>query len=361
MFDSLEELIKARKAKGLEKWGKLQKVTSKLSGKQATHISFTCCHPKHSGTDTHNIGSIEGNLHFLLGYVNPGFFLAPYHWNIIYPDLEDTEIQEVTHGRKHPAQPVLWEASGAEVVEEGDLEEGAPHPYAYTARKTAEVKKRSIKATTPYGTYEADPVEGVVYYKEGNKVFKWEVVQDSYFAATNPEITAAMEEALAVKEEAQDTNIPEVVKHLAIPMDWDPSVYPFVKSMFPVPGSVFTVSLEQETVYGLIKSDQIVFVDAVGQPVQFTVFDEPASTLGLTQATGHPAVIHEFGKHYLHVSGDHLISKAQDTPAEDRLPSVLAGFPTQGFEHVPANYTESLTKSVVSNKDHTQLLVIERS
>ena len=119
-FDAWDELLKARKAKGLDNWAKLKHLAGKLAGKHGRHITFTCSHPKHGQTgDKHNLGSTEGNLHFLLGYGNPGFHLAPYHWQIIYPDLDEEEAVSFSAKQGHPSQPRLWEQGNLEMRRHG--------------------------------------------------------------------------------------------------------------------------------------------------------------------------------------------------------------------------------------------------
>jgi hypothetical protein len=347
-FDAWEELYKARKAKGLAKWGRLQKITHKLGAKQSKDITFTCCHPKHGASgDTHNLGSSEGNLHFLLGYVNPGFALAPYHWHIIYPDLSEDELRDVTQGRRHPAQPVLWATSKLPVEMEGDDTEGTVHPFAFIAKKRKDVDLRSIKVDG----YVADPKERVVYDQKNNAVYKWELIQDSLFAGTNPEIAEAMSVDL---EEASAPEVPEIVKHLVTPGLWASDVYPLVKSLFPVPGSVISIPVQNETVYALVKSNELSFVDAVGQQVSVEIYDTWTTSLSLTPDVLFPTVIFDFGVKYLGI--DPTLAKSTPTPVET-LPSVVSGFSSPGFDNVPACYTENMHKSVVRD-GHTSRLVV---
>ncbi|MHA2068462.1 MAG: hypothetical protein ACXABY_29210, partial [Candidatus Thorarchaeota archaeon] len=78
-LDLLEEIVKARKAKGLDNWKKLDYLSDKLKGKKSSHITFTTSYPGQEGSKKH-LGSASGNLQFVLGYANPGFHVAPYHW-----------------------------------------------------------------------------------------------------------------------------------------------------------------------------------------------------------------------------------------------------------------------------------------
>ncbi len=360
MFDALEDLVKARKAKGLDNWKKLEHLATKLAGKHSADISFTCAHPKHGGSgDTHNLGSTEGNLHFLLGYANPGFHLAPYHWQIIYPDLDDEEVETFAAEQGHPSQSRLWTAGDLDVDYEGDLEEGTPHARGYTIRNDKEKSRRSLKAKSLYGTYTADPVEGTVTESGTEKIYKWELIENSFFAYENPDIVEAME---AVKpEKVEKSLLPEVVSHMLTSAPWAKDVYPMVKSLFPKPGSAVTVKSGQETIYGLVHSDHIELVDSAGHPVEFEQYDRSYSKIDLRKGGDiHPSIIYNFGRRYLAIDGEHLesIVKAQNAPVSDSYPHVVEGFPSKGWDEAPAQCDENLNKSVVL-QDNTFRLVID--
>jgi len=359
-FDALEDMIKARQAKGLDNWKKLEKIASKLAGKHARHISFTCAHPAHGKSgDTHNLGSKEGNLHFLLGYANPGFHLAPYHWQIIYPDLDEEETASFSAQQSNPSKPLLWEKSGLDVTFEGDLEEGTPHTYANAVRRAKDVASRSIKAKSNYNSYTADPVDGLIYEAGTERVYSWELVKNSYFAYENPKIVEAMD--AAKPEPVKKSILPEAILHMKTPGSWDADVYPLVKSLFPKPGSVVTILSGQEILYGLVRSDSIDLVDAAGHTVEFEQYDRVYKSLDLVQGGDiHPSILYNFAVRYLGIDGDHLteVIKSQDVQVSDSFPSVVEGFPSAGYEDVPATYTEQLNKSV-ELRDHTFRLVIE--
>lgn len=359
MFDALEELVKARKAKGLDNWKKLEHLAAKLAGKHGKHISFTCSHPSHGKSgDKHNLGSKEGNLHFLMGYVNPGFYLAPYHWQIIYPDLSEEELASFAAEKGHPAQSRLWESAALDAEAEGDLDEGSPHPYFLVMRNTKAVKDRSIKAKSRYNSYTADPVEGLITESGTERVYSWELVKNSFFAYENPKVVAAME--AAKPDVVEKSVLPEPIKHLVKKGAWG-DVYPLVKSLFPKPGSVVTIPSGQETLYGLVRPASIELLDAAGHPVAFEQYDRVYKSLDLRKDGDiHPSILYNFAVRYLGVDGEHLegIVKSLGDPAPDSFPSVVEGFPSAGYEHVPATNTENLNKSVVV-EDHTFRLVIE--
>lgn len=358
-LDQLEELVKARKAKGLDNWKKLDHLASKLAGKHGRHISFKCSHPSHASSgETHNLGSKEGNLHFLLGYGNPGFHLAPYHWQILYPDLDEEEAVTFSAEQGHPSQPRLWEKTGLDVEFEGDLEEGQPHAFAFQYRNAKDIKERSLKAKSNYNNYTADPVSGLIYEEGTERVYKWELVQNSYFAYENPEIVDAMD--AAKPDTVAKSHLPEIIRHMVRPEHWG-SVYPLVKSLFPKPGSVVIIPSGQETLYGLVRPESIDLVDSAGHPVEFERYDRVYKSIDLQDGGDiNPSILYNFAVQYLGVDGDHLtyVIKSQDEPPRDTFPQVVSGMPSVGYENVPSEYTEHLSKSV-SIDGHTFRLKIE--
>ena len=360
VFDSWEEIYKARKAKGLNNWDRLGHMALKLAGKGSKDITFSCAHPKHGGVpEKHTIGSTEGNLHFLMGYGNPGFNLAPYHWQVMYPDLQDEELASLVKDMEHPSKPQLWKRSNQEVTMEGDMEDGQPHPYAHTARRISAIKNRSLPATSKYGSYSADPVEGLVYDTSTNKAYKWELIKNSYFAYENPAIVEAMESAMPVA--TTQPEIPEVVKHLSRLESWESDVYPLVKSMFPQPGSIVTIKAGQETIFGVVRAAAIDLVDSAGHPVEFAQYDTAYSSLDLHKGgETHPSVLYNFAKRYLGVDGAHLedVIKSSTSIDEYVVPSAVHGSPSPGYSDVDATQTDTLRKSVVRT-GHTYRLVVE--
>lgn len=356
-FDAWHDIHKARKAKGLDNWAKLSHLADRLAGKGSKHISFTCGHPTHGGVaETHNLGSNLGNLHFLLGYGNPGFYLAPYHWQIIYPDLDEKEVASFAAQHKHPSQPILWEKSGLDVSVEGDQEDGAPHPYAHTARMSAEQKARSISTKFGYHSYKADPVLGTVTEAITEKVYKWDLIQNSFFAYANPKIVEAMDAAKAINDKPV---VPEAVLQQVSKGAWDPGVYPLVKSLFPKPGSIVTINTGTEVVYGLIKSNLIELVDSAGNQVEVEQYDRAYKSLDLLQdGDMHPSMLYNFATRYLGIDVERLkdLTKSVNKEDETNFASVVYGLPSRGYDDVPPDPAD--LKKSVSIKDHTFRLVV---
>jgi hypothetical protein len=359
-FDAWEDLYKAKKAKGLDNWARLEHLATKLAGKHSRDITFTCSHPKHGSGDKHNLGSTEGNLHFLLGYGNPGFHLAPYHWQIIYPDLEDDEAATLAAERGHPSQPKLWEKSGIAADFEGDQELGTPHQYAHMVRKVAAKKQRMMKAKSRYGSYTVDPVEGLVYEAGTDRIYKWDLVKTSYFAYENPDIVEAIGEQ-DQQVTTKSVQVPEILRHMAITGTWSDDVYPLVKSWFPEPGSIVTIPVGKELVYGLIRPSSLALFDAVGHPVEFEQYDRAYKSLDFRRGgETHPSILYNFAVRYLGVDGESIMSvvKAQEQPVEEDLPGAVVGVASPGYEHVSPSYTENLNKSVIL-QDHKYVLVVK--
>lgn len=117
-------LSKARKPKGVAQWAKLEPLKEKLEGKQQSHIQFTSYNPKAFGKQR-TLASKEGALDFLMGYVSPQFFIAPYHLQVINPDLSDNQAREWLLTMGHPSRvpPQGDKATGPE----GDIETGFCH------------------------------------------------------------------------------------------------------------------------------------------------------------------------------------------------------------------------------------------
>lgn len=283
-FDALEDIIKARKPKGLGKWKKLEHVWDKLEGKTAKDITFTTCYPGQEG-DVKQLGSSEGNLHFLLGYVNPSFHLAPYHFQIVDPNLTDDEAAK----KGHPSNPRYWEESGLPLEDEGDLEEGVPHPFSMSS-PTAEARlalKRSgsKRVTAGHSDYVISPDQTVVYSMTTGHSFSSAVVEGSRFFYEH------------IKDSG-DTVSKSL--HSRIRMErYHHDVYPFIKSMCPTPGAVFRV---HDDLFAVVRPSHIEFLDKKADPTTVTVFDREYSEFDLTKGGDvHPSILVNFVEKYMKV------------------------------------------------------------
>jgi len=314
IFDALEDIVKARKAKGLDSWKKLDHLKDKLQGKQASHITFTTCYPGQEGTKKH-LGSASGNLHFVLGYVSPGFHVAPYHWQLVDPNLTDQEAA----AKKHPTNPRYWKDSGLPIEDEGDFDLGKPHKLSQNSANSvarASVRKTgAMQVKSGYGKYVAVPGEGAVYSLSNGHVYKWDVIKESFFAATQPDVTEAMNES----EEA-----PEVEKSLRGPREpFSDFVYPLVRRHFPKPGSVFDAG----SVKVLVKSDRVVFFDENKDPTYIKVFDRVYDHFDLKKGGDiHPSILLQFAVHYLGVNQQELaqfVHNEETTTGDDSSPNVI--------------------------------------
>lgn len=317
VFDSWDPILKARKAKGLGKWKKLESIAGFLQGKKAEHITFTCSHPSHGGEEVkHVLGSTTGNLHFLMGYGNPGFALAPYHWLIIDPNLDEKEVSSFPH----PSRPEFWKASGLEVTSEGDEEDGKPHPKAKKTLDSSERKKKlqqeAVRASNGYREYLGVPSLGLVFGLSNNQVYRWDLVKDSFFAVTNPEFTEAM-------SLGEDEPVEGVEKSILL-SDFDEDVYPVVKSSFPRPGSTIPMLSKSKTVYGLVTPNSIEFYDDNGVPAEILIYDSVQKAIDLTvNGTSHPEVVANLALNVLGIN----VQECDDSP-------VVKGNPSPGYEEV---------------------------
>lgn len=197
-----ETLEKARKAKGLHQWESLQHIADKLRGKKVADITFTTAYPGQEGQKK-RLGSTQGNYQFLMGYANPGFHVASYHWQIVDPNLSDTEARDLCKTVGHPSRPEVWAKIQDKPGAEGDLEEGRPHESFVvdsdsTPSDSGHTYPKSFMVRSGAGSYKAVPSEGLVYGLHNRHVYKWDLVKDTFFAASNPEMAEAMNVAMGL-------------------------------------------------------------------------------------------------------------------------------------------------------------------
>jgi hypothetical protein len=372
LFDSWEPIAKARKPIGLENWKRLSHMAEQLKGKKASDLTFTSCYPGHEGKKK-TLGSIEGNLHFLMGYGNPAFHMAPYHWMVIDPNLNEEDAIILHRANGHPSRPGLWERSELEMDDEGDQIEGAPHPAVADVREMVKVarakKAESITVSSGTGSYTAIPSEGLVYGHHNDQTYAWAMLQDSFFAAANPELAYKMNEVDEAREEMEEAisakaEIPELVKHLAFrfsEQDFVAEVYPLAKSHFPRPSSIVPIMVETgQDIYGVVTDSSIDFFDREGCPVNVRVYDLPFTSFDLTKGGGiFSSVIHSFGEKYFGISPDLAEFVTQETPVSTA--PVLESIPTAGLEGMSDSFTESVlvNKNVTIDEDGTFRLVVE--
>lgn len=319
VFDAWPHLLKARQALGLEKWEKLSYMADQLKGKKASDITFTTCYPGQEGQKK-RLGSVEGNMHFLMGYANPAFHVAAYHWSVVDPNLSPEDALKLHHLKGHPSRVEFWEASGLEMTDEGDLLDGQPHSEVADIREMYRVaqarKAESITVTSGTGIYTAIPSEGIVYGVHNDHAYAWEMVRDSFFAAANEELAEKMNEAAAERELIEESlyksrgsvvPISEQLKHVAhyyADEEFDSSVYPLVKSHFPVPGSIIPLASETtgESIYGIITKSSVDFYNRHGQPVNVAIFDLPVSSIDLNRdGNTYASVVKSLGTEYLNL------------------------------------------------------------
>ena len=332
VFDSWEPFVKARQAKGLDNWKKLESIAGKLTGKQARDITYTCSHPSHEGKSVrHVLGSTVGNLHFLQGYGNPAFHLAPYHWQVIDPNLEEEHVKDF----QHPSRPEFWSASGLPMEDEGDLAEGKPQSGVEkereVANKEAAIQEEAVRATNNYGEYLGIPSLGLVFGLHNRHVYKWDIVKNSFFAAMNPDFYEAMD---VEEEEPIDEFSAEVEKALPTYVlsslkkgTFSEDVYSVVADKFPRPGTLLTIPAQTGNVYGVVTESSVDFFDENGKTANILVYDRTIKSLDLRRDGDiYPSVIANFALQYLHLD--------MSDPSE--LPTVVKGSPTPNISGQPS-------------------------
>lgn len=358
-FDSWGDLIeKARKAKGLENWNKLQGVADKLVGKTARDITFTSSHPSYEGKPVkHTLGSVIGNLHFLLGYANPAFHVAPYHWQIVDPYITDEDAAS----REHPSRPDLWEQSGLPMEDEGDLESGKPYAGVTETKRERDaiqsIKDESIPVTSGYGYYICIPSQGIVFSARNGHIYKWDIVKDSFFAASNPEVAEVMNAAAQPDygteeiDESVEKSVPVEMLSVSEPGDFHESVYSFVKSKFPIPGSIIKMN---KSLFAVVTSNSLKFYNEESAEVSVSVFDRVYKSFDLTtDGDIHPSILLNFAEKYLKISKsdiDNFISENEDSIIKSNL---VYGKPTDGYDDIPSIYTEYERNIVINGNSFT--------
>lgn len=326
---------KARKPKGLKNWQRLQHVAHKLEGKGSAHIRFTAVDPVTGETSCHLLGSTEGNLKFLLGYGNPGFHFAPYHLQVIDPNLTDADADLLFREKGHPSNPSFWNAQGLPIPDEGDLDEGRPHPSVSADREEEEKKAKLQSETITVDGYRVDPLRGRVENLKTGHTYTWEVVKDTFFAYQNPKIQEAMAESEVSKALPAVVYQPEYAASIEeyrsqyIGKSFHEDVYPLVKTTFPEPGSV--VRLEKN-VYGVVTPTRVVLYDGEGAPVTTTVYGAHFDNFDLCKG-GHcfPSVILNLATEYMGVDRDHILQ--YEHKAAPELPYTVEGKPTPGVSY----------------------------
>lgn len=366
-FDAWEPLLKARKPKGLDKWDRLQRLSEKLQGKNVNAISYTCSHPSHVGEAAkHLLGSTEGNLHFLMGYGNPDFHLAPYHWQIIDPNVSDEEAAELAKRMPHPANPAFWAKANIEVAEdEGDVEEGAPHADAKKRRqersKEQSRAKEAITVPSAAGVYTCYPSEGLVYGDHNGHVYSWDLVKDTFFTAQNPNVAEAMNSA-SVKKSLDGvkftSGIPEELRAYTSQFAnelYNEEVWPLIKSRFPAPGKILRLSSNtQETLYGVTTPTSLEFYDRSANPASVRIFDREYSHFDLTrEGNVPPAALFGFITKHFKVNTDLLSSFSKSAiykQANFSIPAIVEGEASPGWDDFSSEDQE-FQKSIVRDGD----------
>jgi hypothetical protein len=370
VFDAWDLLYKAREPKGLAKWDKLAHLAESLKGKKSTDITFTTSYPGQEGS-TKTLGSVEGNLHFLMGYANPAFHIAPYHYSIVDPNLDAVSAATLYHSNGHPSRPELWERTDLIMEDEGDLIDGNPHPAVASVREIVKLKNarkaESVTISSGSGTYTAIPSEGIVYGEHNKQVYLWDMVKESFFSAANPDVAEAMNIAAELKQELEEqvlgtSEVPELVKHVAnlyAGQDFVEEAYPLVKSHYPVPSSVVPIEANTgELVYGIVTPSSIEFYDREGSVSTVNVYDSSFHSFDLTKSGDtYASVVYGFGMSFLDIPKD-LSQYTEDTVRQEEL-SVVKGTATFGLEDLGTEYSEvsTLNKSVIVDNGTYRLVV----
>lgn len=343
-----DTIEKARKPKGLKNWQRLKHVAHKMEGKGSAQIKFTAVDPVTGETSCHILGSTEGNLKFLMGYGNPGFHMAPYHWQIIDPNLSDEDAELMHKEKGHPSNPKFWASQGLPTPDEGDMEEGEPHPGVSEDRAEAEKTAKLNKQTITVDGYRVDPVRGKVENLSTGHSYAWDIVQDTYFAYTNPKVKEAMEEEETSKSLASVVFAPaygeqlEELRKSYHKTEWNIDVYPLVQCKFPPPGSLVRIT---KGLYGLVTDKSIEFYDEQGFSSPVDIYGSEFIELDLRKSGNmFPSVVFNFATEYMNLDREQLLQYEHRPQPQAELDYTVKGTPTPGVSYTTSE--ERVVKSV---------------
>jgi hypothetical protein len=267
-FTSWEPLLK-----GIESDQNLISLAEMLETIPPSFLKFTAINPDGSLEESY-LGSAEGNTKFLLGLCSPGFHLAPYHFQFIYPALTPEQAEFLYESKGHPCIPELWVDSGNIPMPEGDIKTGKPHPFFEGFSKP---KNKSPTLLINKETHILDTGSRELTSIASQVTYPWEVVQSTPHFYLYPELAnqvVSMPEDTNFENE-EDDNVPEfeesaedigIEKGLAFKDD----CYPLVKTAFPKPGTV--VKLDTN-LFGFITKDSVKFIDRFGKAASFSDFE----------------------------------------------------------------------------------------
>lgn len=340
VLSTFDGIFKGRKAKGLENWKKFEQLSAKVQGKTQKDIAFTCSHPSHGEEGSrHVLGSRDGNEHFLLGYGNPAFHLADYHWSLIDPYGEDTN-------RPHPSNPQYWKDSGLPLEAEGDLSDGKAHPSAGPAvkrqRDKTNLKNEMVRGVNGFSTFVGVPSKQIIYEVKTNRIYQWDLAKNSYFAAANPDFVEAMDAGASKDPVTLETDQPVrgVEKGLldrCVPGQWG-DVYPLVKSLFPDPGTLMPLPGTQ--LLAVTTPESVNFYTNAGEEASVLIYDRVYKSVDLqVNSDVMPAVVLNLALAFTDVDIDKLNAY--------QAPLFVKGHPTPGFEEYEGSIEDNPNRTVV--------------
>ena len=191
-------------------------------------------------------------------------------------------------------------------------------------------RSKSGKAgTSGYATYKVQPRESRVYDTQRDTHYRWSLVKDSFFASTNPDVAKKMNKASEkrIVPESTTLEVPDMVKHVQANVDpeWGQAVYPFVKSLFPVPGSVIPVEAgDGSTIYGVVQPTAIIFHNKNGNIAEMDVYDYSYKYFDLNKGGSiHPAILVAFAKSHLGIdTGSYMeLFPVAEEPVDTSFPA----------------------------------------
>lgn len=272
-----------------------------LADKTAQDITFTAIDAE-GNLEQFVLGTIEGNVKFLLGYANPGFAFAPYHLQVMDPSIPDDMAKSIYAIKGHPSIMEFWSSKGVAPFAEGDVKDGKPHPDAMVAPKANNIFKFKFRGKK----YEANPDTQLVTCVTTGHIYAWALVENTYLSSQVPEIALHMnvEQELVEKKLPYPDRLQPIVTIMK-GVDYAETVYPLVKTYFPKPGSI----VKSGDTYALFWPSSIQLFDKSGFQETVSMWDRQVTDGMIEISKGgsvFPCVILNFAKDFLNLDLESL-------------------------------------------------------
>lgn len=309
VFTAWVPVIEELTEKGTPIAKSLEAAITAASTMKPEDLVFTACDPLRKGAATqYALGTVEGNAAFLSGRINPAFRIKPEHYLFLNPLLSKSEAEEMHRRIVHPANPTLWRMSGLTARPEGPAD-GFAHPQqALRLAKAVDEQDALMSGMSVELSgypYLAVPSQQVLFDASTRYPLSWNLFRYSYIAASEPEMTDAMnaplqEADLLTEQTAQKSFVDDA--------------YAFVKSRFPTPGAVVPFDLDTgETAYALVGCDSVSFVNREGKSVELNHLGKSFTSVSLVQGQD-PVILYAVATSILNLDMEPVVEMTHVVP-----------------------------------------------